>query len=102
MASKELLIEGETDRQFFTACCRMAGFAEDEIRIGTAKAFDPQLGYGKSHALKVLPQQLQRMAVGELARLGLVIDADFRSDFNGFDKALSNVLATDRCCTNSA
>lgn len=89
MSSKKLLVEGEADRDFFTACCRVAGIG-DPIDIAPPKQFGAG-GYGKGNALKILPDLLKRVDVGEITQLGLVIDADFQSTDNGFDKAFGTV-----------
>jgi hypothetical protein len=72
---KKLLVEGEADRAFFEACCRIAGL-EGLVQVGPPTDFSGT-GYGKSNALNILPRMLENMNDGTVSNVAIIIDADF-------------------------
>ncbi len=75
---KMLLVEGENDKSFFTACCRKIGL-EDKIWVG------PPNGLGdfnncKGNAIKLLSNLIDLASRDEsderIEAIGLVVDAD--------------------------
>ena len=90
-----LLVEGEADRGFFEALCRMLGISVS-VRVATPKdtggSHNTKAGV-LSHLTKVLLPQLQD---GQLERIGVVVDADrlvhgsgFAATLQGFTDALA-------------
>lgn len=82
-----LLVEGEADRGFFEALCRMLGISVD-VRVATPKdtggTHNTKEGV-LSHLTKVLLPQLQD---GQLERIGVVVDADRAMHGSGFAATL--------------
>jgi hypothetical protein len=86
-----LLVEGEADRGFFEALCRMWGIAAD-VRVATPK--DTAGGHNSkqgvlSHLTTVLLPQLQD---GACQRIGLVVDADRVAHGTGYANTLQRFL----------
>lgn len=82
-----LLVEGEADRGFFEAFCRVCGIAAD-VRVATPK--DSGGGHNSkqgvlSHLTTVLLPQLQD---GAYQRIGLVVDADRVAHGTGYASTL--------------
>lgn len=78
-----LLVEGEADRGFFEALCRLLNISAD-VRVATPKdvggSHNTKAGV-LSHLTSVLLAQLQD---GQLARIGVVVDADRAAHGGGF------------------
>jgi hypothetical protein len=72
---KKLLVEGEADRAFFEACCRVAGLA-GLVQVGPPTDFSGK-GDGRANALHILPRLLEDMNDGNVTHLAIIIDADF-------------------------
>lgn len=72
---KKLLVEGEADRAFFEACCRVAGL-EGVVQVGPPTDFSGT-GDGKANALHILPRMIESMNDGTVTHLAIIIDADF-------------------------
>lgn len=92
-----LLVEGEADRGFFEALCRLLSIPAD-VRVATPKdtggAHNTKEGV-LSHLTKVLLPQLQD---GQLERIGVVVDADRVVHGSGYPVTLqrfTDVLAHD-------
>jgi hypothetical protein len=82
-----LLVEGEADRGFFEAFCQLIGVSAD-VRVATPKdtggSHNTKAGV-LSHLTSVLLPQLQD---GQLARIGVVVDADRVEHGGGFARTL--------------
>lgn len=82
-----LLVEGEADRGFFEALCRLLSISAD-VRVATPKDtggwYNTKEGV-LSHLTSVLLPQLQD---GQLARIGVVVDADRAKNGSGFAATL--------------
>lgn len=88
MSSKNiLLVEGEADRGFFEAFCRLSQVSVD-VRVATSKdtggSHNTKEGV-LSHLTSVLLPQLQD---GQLTRIGVVVDADRVKHGSGFSVTL--------------
>lgn len=90
-----LLVEGEADRGFFEALCRMLSISAD-VRVATPKdtggAHNTKQGV-LSHLTSALLPQLQD---GQLKRIGVVVDADRVAHGSGYAMTLqrfTNALA---------
>lgn len=70
---KRLLVEGENDRLFFEACCKIARLAD--IQVGPPQAMEGRAN-GKNNAISLLPKLLDQMETQTVTHLGLVVDAD--------------------------
>lgn len=82
-----LLVEGETDRGFFEALCRMLSLSLD-VHVATPKdtGGDHNSKQGVlTHLTTVLLPQLQD---GQLERIGVVVDADRKEHGTGYAKTL--------------
>lgn len=75
---KMLLVEGENDKSFFTACCRKIGL-EDKIWVGPPNSLS-DLAAGKGNAIKLLSVLIELASRDDSAEriesIGLVVDAD--------------------------
>jgi len=82
-----LLVEGESDRSFFEAICRMLGISVD-VRVATPKdmggVHNTKEGVLRHLTLALLPQ----LQDGQLARIGVVVDADRLMHGSGFAATL--------------
>lgn len=82
-----LLVEGEADRGFFEALCRLLSISAD-VLVATPKytggSFNTKQGV-LGHLTSVLLPQLQD---GQLARIGVVVDADNAEHGGGFAATL--------------
>ena len=82
-----LLVEGEADRGFFEALCRMLSISAD-VRVATSKdtggAHNTKEGV-LSHLTSALLPQLQD---GQLKRIGVVVDADRAAHGSGYAATL--------------
>jgi hypothetical protein len=82
-----LLVEGEADRGFFEALCRLLSISAD-VRVATPKdtggSHNTKEGV-LSHLTSVLLPQLQD---GQLERIGLVVDADRVAHGGGYATTL--------------
>jgi len=71
-----LLVEGESDRSFFEALCRLLSIPADVVRVAAPKddggTHNSKAGV-LNHLISVLLPQLQD---GQLKRIGVVVDAD--------------------------
>jgi hypothetical protein len=76
---KMLLVEGENDKSFFTACCRKIGL-EDKIWVGPPNGLG-DFSAGKDNAIKLLSVLIELASRDEsderIEAIGLVVDADF-------------------------
>jgi hypothetical protein len=83
-----LLVEGEADRGFFEAICRMLSITADVVNVATPKdsggAHNTKEGV-LSHLVSALLPQLQD---GQLERIGVVVDADQLAHGSGYAKTL--------------
>ncbi len=84
LQEKKLLVEGETDRNFFKACLRQAGIVE-QVWVGPPIDFSDKK-YGKGNALHILPNLIEGLADGSSKRLAIIVDADFPETDLGFTK----------------
>ncbi|MBI4742881.1 MAG: hypothetical protein HY777_15335 [Betaproteobacteria bacterium] len=75
-SNKRLLVEGQADAAFFTALCRTAGFADQEIWIGPPTSYF-QKGDGKGNAFQAFEYAMDDLRSGQVTHLGIVVDADF-------------------------
>ena len=84
---KILLVEGEADRGFFEALCRMLGISVD-VRVATPKdsggAHNTKAGVLNHLTSALLPQ----LHDGQLERIGVVVDADRSMHGSGFTATL--------------
>lgn len=75
---KMLLVEGENDKSFFTACCRKIGL-ENTIWVGPPNSFG-DFSAGKDNAIKLLSVLIELATRDEsnerIESIGLVVDAD--------------------------
>ncbi|WP_338845870.1 DUF3226 domain-containing protein [Massilia sp. W12] len=72
--SKHLLVEGRADRDFCAALCRDLGL--DDVQIGPPQDFGAG-GNGKGNVIALLPEMIERMKIGDITHLALMVDADF-------------------------
>ena len=70
---KRLLVEGESDRLFFEACCRHAKL--ENIQIGPPLMMGAKAS-GKNNAVSLLPTLINQMKQETVTHLALVVDAD--------------------------
>ncbi len=90
MNDKILLVEGEADKSLFSAIC-YEGRLGVNVKVGSPLDFCGD-GCGKGNALKLLPTLLEQMRDGQIRRLAMVIDADFKdADGLGFHETLKKV-----------
>lgn len=93
MSDKILLVEGEADEGLFFAICRKAGLGV-KVTVGKPSKFGGE-GSGKGNALQLLPTLIEQMRDGQISRLAMVVDADFKeSDGLGFYDTLGKVTET--------
>lgn len=74
MSKRRLIVEGEADREFFSALCRELGVRD--IWIGPPRELG-QGGNGKHNAFQALKDALTDIETGHVTHLGIVVDADF-------------------------
>jgi len=90
MKDKILLVEGEADKCLFSAICCEERLGVN-VKVGSPFEFGGD-GRGKGNALKLLPTLLEQMRDGQIKRLAMVIDADFKeADGLGFHETLKKV-----------
>jgi hypothetical protein len=88
---RKLLVEGEADTSFFSACCHETGI--NDVWIGPPKSFHG-VGSGKGNAINVFPLLIDQMVQGQISHLGIVVDADYaKLDGLGHDETLKKLTA---------
>ena len=87
---KMLLVEGQTDRHFFNACLRVAGFAAGEVKVTPPVEYGA-LGNGKGNALSLLPDLVKQTEDGGITHLGVIIDSDHVVNHEGFAATCSRI-----------
>lgn len=95
MGIKILLVEGETDEGLFSSICREAGLGVT-VTVNTPKNQGAEEN-GKGNALNLLPSLIEQMSDGQVERLALVVDADFKNNdglgFQGILDKITEILA---------
>jgi hypothetical protein len=75
-----LLVEGDSDKNFFEQVCKLLSL---DTRVRVVPPKDVGGGYNnKEGVFNHLPIELQQIADGQLQRLAIIIDADYK-DANG-------------------
>lgn len=90
MGVKILLVEGEADEGLFSVICREAGLGVT-VTVSTPKNRGAEEN-GKGNALNLLPSLIEQMSDGQVERLALVVDADFKdTDGLGYQGTLDKI-----------
>lgn len=91
MSSKNiLLVEGEADRAFFEALCKLWGVPVGQVKVATPR----DAGHNKNTKqgiFIVLPIYIDQLADGQIERLALMIDADSKVHGGGYDQAIQRL-----------
>lgn len=87
--TKKLLVEGEADTRFFSACCREIGL--DDVWVGPPQEFSGA-GTGKGNAISLLPDLIDEMEQGQVTRLAIIVDADYaKTGGLGYEETLKKI-----------
>ena len=89
MADRKLLVEGEADRSFFKEVCKTLG-------LHTSVTVAPPKDIGGSHNTKegvfnLLPDLINQLDDGQIARLAVVVDADSEDNGGGYHNVIKRV-----------
>lgn len=90
--SKLLLVEGDSDKEFFENFCQyhQLNIKKDNIKtfeIVAPKDIDKEKGYNsKQGIINLLDKLLPQVKTKSVTQLGIVVDADFVQTGTGFDK----------------
>ncbi len=84
MSEKILLVEGESDKQFFRELLKKISLNHVEIKIYTPLDSGAEKN-GKVGACDILSIYMQNLPDGSTSHLAIVMDADYISDGWGFD-----------------
>ena len=89
MADRKLLVEGEADRSFFEVVCKTLG-------LHTNVTVAPPKDIGGSHNTKegvfnLLPDLINQLDDGQIARLAVVVDADSEDNGGGYQSVIDRV-----------
>ncbi|MES2207704.1 MAG: DUF3226 domain-containing protein [Pseudomonadota bacterium] len=98
MSQKILLVEGESDKDFFRELCCIIGLEklDIKIRVSTPKDCGSRRD-GKQSAINLLPLFMKQLTDGSITHLGMVVDADHVTDHGlGFARTLEQIIDTIR------
>ncbi|MDM5179365.1 hypothetical protein PO883_19420 [Massilia sp. DJPM01] len=85
-----LVVEGKSDEAFYTELCSSLAI-KASIKVAPPKALGGRAN-NKEGVFSLLPSMLNQLADGSLARLALVVDADFASEHGlGFVRTYERV-----------
>ena len=89
MADRKLLVEGEADRSFFEEVCKT-------LKLDTSVTVAPPKDIGGSHNTKegvfnLLPDLINQLDDGQIARLAVVVDADSEDNGGGYQSVIDRV-----------
>ena len=73
--TKILVVEGDADREFYSAICERAGVKNVEVKTPSSK--------GKYNAIDLFGLLLKQLPSGSIKHIGLVVDADHPESVGG-------------------
>ena len=93
MGSRKLLVEGESDQEFFKSYCTLLNIIN--VDVFPPKSIDPNTGNGCSNLINNLPILLKEIKAGAIDNLGIVLDADYPPNNNGGFTARYQLVANE-------
>ncbi len=89
MADQKLLVEGESDRRFFTEICKTLGLSEIVTVVSPKDAGGPK--NSKEGVFNILPPLLDQLPDARITRLAVVVDADSAANGSGYKHVIDKV-----------